>query len=368
LCATVALVLRTAARAGRELGRLGVDTLLRGGGLPRRAADLDAAALGRLLRRDVTGVEVLGGTTGTTDRCRVGLLGDGVPDSVFVKMAALDVGTRLFGGLARLGEVEIGFYRDLRPGLALEAPRLLGASFDRRTGRFVIVLEDLDGAGFPDTLSPLTPGRAAAALGTLARLHGRTSGVPVRPGWLGTNSGDALLPLVAATLGRLGRRVAARHPGLVTADGERILATYRTWAPRLDAGPHCVLHGDPHPGNLYVLEDSVGLLDWQAVRRGNGLRDVTYLLVLGMSTDDRRAHERDLLDHYRAELATAGGPGLTADAVWADHRRMAGYAYVATVFTVGLGGLQGADVADEGLRRAAGALEDLDTARALTVG
>ena len=227
-------MLRTAARAGRELARLTADVLLRGGGLPRHAADLDATTVGGLIGREVTGVEVLDGTTGTTDRCRLRLTGDGVPETVFVKMAAVDLGTRLFGGLARLGEVEVGFYRDLRPGLDLEAPRLLGARFDRRTGRFVIVLEDLTGAGFLDTLSPLTPDRAAAALGSLARLHGRTAGVPVDPAWLGTNSGDALLPLVTASLGRLGRRVAERHPGLVTSDGQQVLAAYRTWAARLD--------------------------------------------------------------------------------------------------------------------------------------
>jgi Phosphotransferase enzyme family len=361
-------VLRTAARAGRELGRLTADTLLRGGGLPRRAADLDAATLGRLIGREVTSVEVLDGTTGTTDRCRLRLAGDGTPQSVFVKMAAVDAGTRLFGGLARLGEVEVGFYRDLRPHLDLEAPALLGARFDRLTGRFAIVLEDLVGAGFLDTLHPLTPDRAAAALSTLARLHGPTAGVPVSPAWLGTNSGDALLPLVTATIGRLGRRVAARHPGQGSIDGERILATYRIWAPRLDEGPPCVLHGDPHPGNLYLAGDRVGLLDWQAVRRGNGLRDVTYLLVLGMATADRRAHERDLLDHYRDELAAAGGPMRSTDEVWADHRRMAAYAYVATVFTVGLGGLQGDDVAVEGLRRAAAAIEDLATRGSLLDG
>lgn len=230
----------------------------------------------------------------------------------------------------------------------------------------MIVLGDLTGAGFLDTLTPLTPDRAAAALSTLARLHGRTAGVPVSPAWLGTNSGDALLPLVGATLGRLGRRVSERHPGLVTRDGEQILATYRSWAARLDDGPPCVLHGDPHPGNLYLLEDRVGLLDWQAVRRGNGLRDATYLLTLGMATTDRRAHESDLLDHYRSELTAAGGPEQSTDAVWSDHRRMAGYAYVATVFTVGLGGLQGDDVADEGLRRAAAAIDDLATWAALS--
>ena len=66
-------MLRTATRTGRELGRLAADALLRGGGLPRHCADLDAAILGSLIGADVTGVEVLDGTTGTTDRCRLRL-------------------------------------------------------------------------------------------------------------------------------------------------------------------------------------------------------------------------------------------------------------------------------------------------------
>ena len=44
---------------------------------------------------------------------------------------------------------------------------------------------------------------------------------------------------------------------------------------------------------------------------------------------------------------------------------MAAYAYVATVFTSGLGGLQGEAIADAGLRRAIAAVDDLETAAAL---
>jgi Phosphotransferase enzyme family len=360
-------LLRTPGRVALEVGRLAVDAVPRPGRLPRTSGELDAATLGDLLGRPVDRVTVLDGTSGTTDRSRLALEGPGLPGSVFVKMAAADAGTRLFGGLARLGAVEIGFYRDLRPSLTIEAPRVLGARFDRPTGRFAIVLEDLTqrGATFVDTLTPLTPDRAAAALTTLARLHAGTAGVPVRPGWLGTNSGDALLPLVTAGLGRLGRRVVDKDPGLTARGGERILGTYRRWAPLLDRGPQCVLHGDPHPGNLYLVEDRVGFLDWQAVRRGNGLRDATYNLVLGLTIPDRRAHEHDLLAHYRQELAACGGPDLDADGVWESYRRMAAYAYVAAVFTYGLGGLQGDAIADAGLRRAIAAVDDLETAAVL---
>ncbi len=358
-------VLRTAGRAGREVGRLVLDQVPPAA-LPRRAADLDPATLSRLLGRTVTGCEPLAGTSGTTDRSVLRLSGPDVPETVFVKTAATDLGTRLFGGLARLGEVEVGFYRDLRPTLEIEAPAVVGSRFDRRTGRFAIVLEDLAarGAEFVDTLTPLTVDQAAAALTTLATLHGQTSGRTNLPRWLTTNSGDALLPLVAALLGRLGRTVAERDPTLVAAGGPGLLRSYRRWAPVLDQDSFCVLHGDPHPGNLYLLGDRAGLLDWQAVRRGNGLRDATYLMVLALETAVRRSAERDLLAHYCAELTSYGGPRISPSAAWAAYRQMAAYVYVSTTFTNGLGGLQGTEIADAGLRRSVAAVEDLDTASA----
>ena len=320
-----------------------------------------------MLGRRVTDVRVLGGTSGTTDRCRLAVTGDDLPATVFVKTAATDTGTRFFGSLARLGEVEVGFYRDLRPGLGIEAPQAVGAHFDSRTGRFVIVLEDLTArsATFADTRTPLSPDELASALSTLAGLHGGSHRAWPSVGWLATNSGDALLPLVAAVLPRLGRRVAQRDPTLVARDDALLLRGYRRWASLLDEGPQAVLHGDPHPGNLYLLGDRVGLLDWQAVRRGNPVRDASYLIVLGLDVEARRRVERDLLDHYRGELVAAGGPGLSTDDVWQTHRRMSGYAYVAATFTYGLGGLQGDEIADTGLRRSVAAVDDLDPAGAL---
>jgi aminoglycoside phosphotransferase (APT) family kinase protein len=204
-------------------------------------------------------------------------------------------------------------------------------------------------------------------MSTLARLHAAQEPPSGQPRWLTSNSRDALLPLVAAALPRLGRRVRDSDPTLAAVEGVRLLRSYRRWAPLLDLGPQSVLHGDPHPGNLYLLGDRVGLLDWQAVRRGSGLRDASYLIVLGLDIDDRRRSERDLVDHYRSELERAGGPRFAAGAGWLMHRRMTAYAYVAASFTVGLGGLQGEAIADTGLRRAVAAVDDLDAAAVLGI-
>lgn len=361
-------VLRSAGLLGREGLRL-VRDRSSGSRFPHRAADVDAGTMGALLGVPVRSVRALEGTSGTTDRSRLALLGAGAPGSVFVKTSAADAGTRVFGGLARLGEVEVGFYRDLRPTLDIEAPEAFAARFDPGTGRFLIVLEDLvaRGASFVDTRTPLSVDQAAAALSTLARLHAAEHLPAGQLRWLTSNSRDALLPLVAAALPRLGRRVRDSDATLAAVEGDRLLGSYRRWAPLLDLGPQSVLHGDPHPGNLYLLGDRVGLLDWQAVRRGSGLRDASYLMVLSLAIDDRRRAEGDLIEHYRSELESAGGPQLSAGAAWLMHRRMAAYAYVAASFTVGLGGLQGEAIADTGLRRAVAAVDDLEPAAVLGI-
>ena len=50
--------------------------------------------------------------------------------------------------------------------------------------------------------------------------------------------------------------------------------------------------------------------DWEAVQTGNWAQDVAYHLATVLSIEDRRAHERELLGHYLAELAAHGGPAI----------------------------------------------------------
>jgi hypothetical protein len=360
-----------AARLAREVGRLAYDRAVRRTGIPTTVRALDATYLGAVLGRHVESMDVLDGTEGTTDRVRLALRGDDVEPTAFVKMAAASTAVRVFGNLADLGGDEVRFYRYVRPGLDLEVPRVLGLDHDPRTRRFVLVLEDLDSRGctFPELIDAVTVEQAAAALDVLARLHGAHWRDPALDDgdlrWVRANSADPLLPLFTTVVQRLARRLAAAHGPLVGPAGRAILARYPAVATAIDEGPHTVLHGDPHPGNWYLDGTRPGLLDWQAIRRGNPLRDVVYFLVLGLDPADRRDHEADLLERYRDALARHGGPVMGAVEAWADYRRMVAYPYVAAAFTAGFGGLQHDDTALEGLRRAAAAVADLDPLDAL---
>jgi hypothetical protein len=366
-------ILGLAAHIGRGVGRLAADAVVRTpGALPRSIDKLDAGSLSRLMQQAVTSFSVIDGHTGTSSRARLALKGNAVPESVFVKMPAATAATRMLGELASLGETEVRFYRDLSPKMKTGVPLFHGSTFNRLTGRYVLVLEDLTPrhCRFPDTLQPLDADDARRTVEVLARLHGTfwnelpaESGGDGPLGWLWSASADPSVPLTGQVMKLSIRRLEKRS--IPVGDGAYIAEHYPAVARRLDAPPHTVLHGDAHPGNLYFSDGEAGLLDWQVVRRGHPMRDVAYALILGMTTADRRTHQRDLLDHYRTTLAATGGPQLDHDEIWRRYQEAAAYAYVSPLTTVGLGGMQTDEIGLEGLRRAVAALEDLDTVAVL---
>ena len=368
-------MLRLTTHLGRGLLRVATDAVVREArAFPRRIEDLDAATLSRIMRRDVSSVSVIGDTSGTTSRARLKLSGDGVPESVFVKMAARTTGTKMIGELGRLAATETRFYRDLSPELTTGVPTAYGSAFDSLTGRFVIVLEDLaaDACEFPDTLHPFNKDQAGQIVELLARLHGTFWGRPGDNalGWLYSGSSDPTVPLVPAMLRTSARRLAGHTDLQNTAveDGRFIIEHYPAVARLIDAPPHTVLHGDPHPGNTYFRDGEAGLLDWQVVRRGHPMRDIAYTLITSMTTADRQGSERELLQTYRKALSASGGPELEPEQLWRRYRQAAAYAYVAATVTAGLGGMQAADIALQGVRHAVAALNDLETVAALREG
>ena len=90
-------------------------------------------------------------------------------------------------------------------------------------------------------------------------------------------------------------------------------------------GPHTVIHGDTHIGNLFLDDGRVGFLDWGIINVNTPMRDISYLLTMAMSIDDRRAHERDLLRLYLDLRRAAGVTEITFDEAWLAHRIHAAY-------------------------------------------
>ena len=363
-------VVGLAAHLGRGIGRVTADAIVGSrAGLPRTVGDLNTAALSRVMGRNVRSIRVLTSDAGTSSRARVVLTGDDVPESVFIKIAAQTAATRLMGELGRLGDTEVRFYSQLAPELP-GVPVAYGAAFDKWTGRYLLVLEDLpESCVFPDTLHPLSTDQAGLVIELLANLHGtfwdrmRQSGRgPLS--WLYTPSSDVTSLLTGSLMTTSMKRLAERTT-IPVENGRFIAENYRAVAAVIDTPPHTVMHGDAHPGNMYFRDGEAGLLDWQVVRRGHPSRELAYTLITSLTPEDRSTTQRELLDVYRQALAAAGGPDLDREDLWLRYRQGALYAYVAALITAGIGGMQVEDIAMEGLRRGVAALDDLETVAAL---
>jgi aminoglycoside phosphotransferase (APT) family kinase protein len=130
------------------------------------------------------------------------------------------------------------------------------------------------------------------------------------------------------------------------------------------AGPHTVVHGDPHLGNVFDDHGRTGFLDWGIVMLSTPMRDVSYFLTMAMDVEDRRRHEADLLREY---LDAAGRP-MAFDEAWRAHRVQAAYTVPASCQVVTFP--EGASAArrifaDAFLDRSMAAVEDLESAAAV---
>lgn len=272
---------------------------------------------------EVLGARVAGVTVGEVDN-RVSTnapvrveLSDGSTRRLWIKGYFNEVGRPYRSA----GVPEAGFYRDLASTTGMRLLRSVYADADEATEANVLVTEDVlsQGAVFLDSLSTYTVDQAAESLEQLALLHAAT--------WMG---GDAswLAPRltvyterrgVADIAGNFDGPIGGRVPDRVR-DAQRLYDAYKIVATGVEtAAPWCVIHGDPHIGNVYL--DAGGrpcFLDWQLVQRGPWYLDVGYHLASALTVEDRRAAEHELVRHYLDRLAAGGVDVAMSHGVWRD--------------------------------------------------
>jgi len=219
------------------------------------------------------------------------------------------------GEMARYAGVpEVMFYRDVRGTVGIRTLRCIHAEVDPATSHNVIVTEDIAGEGavFLDGRTSCTPDQVAESLAQLAELHAATWGSRrwAQAAWLATRLQQTTvhrgIPEIA---GNFDGPNGAGVPRAVR-DPERLFSEYRALGAAVagaDTEPWCVVHGDPHIGNVYLDPDGrTSLYDWQVVQRGPWYLDVGYHVAAMLTVEDRRSHERSLVAHYLERLAAAG--------------------------------------------------------------
>jgi aminoglycoside phosphotransferase (APT) family kinase protein len=290
----------------------------------------------------------------------------GAPAAMFCKVAPLDPSRRDAIIASGMGVREVRFYADLAPALTMRVPAA-HVALTAADDRFVLLLEDLSesGCAVSDGTWGIAPDAAAGALADLAEMHARYEDPAVRAAEVPWATVSKPSTSYGAPMLRYGIE---HHRDRLTDSFVAIAELYLTHHEELQAiwheGPHTLIHGDPHIGNLFLDGDRVGFLDWGIINVNTPMRDVGYFLTMAMNPDDRRAHERDLLRHYLDVRAAHGASPLSFDDAWFAHRVQAAYNVPAScqVVTFPENASPGRRVfADAFLARAQASLDDLES-------
>ncbi|MDQ6522935.1 phosphotransferase [Nocardioides sp. LHD-245] len=226
---------------------------------------------------------------------------------------------------------EVRFYNEIAPEVALNIPTVYFAATDDAP-QGILVLEDLlaRGVTFGQNMLPVTADHVANVLEAIAPMHAAWWGSPRLArlaGWeqpqrtflkycFRPSHWDVLVDWANGDL--LVEAIGSAQNALTALD--------RLWG-WCDAQPHTFVHGDPHGGNLFYEADGrPGILDWQLCFAGTYSHDMAWIIVTSLDVDQRREHERDLVQTYRDALRAAGGPAPELDEMWTSYRRQMAHA------------------------------------------
>ena len=289
---------------------------------------LDSSARVRAVDQQPVGTGQMG------DCLRLGLTYDRAveaPPTVVAKLPSSNATSRATGMAMRTYEVEVRFYQELAPHLPVRSPRCHHAEIDLATGDFVLLLEDLAPAVQGDQVAGCAVGEAGLVLAEAARLHAPRWGDPTLEAldWAvrwSQESQDAMQAMLTVLWPNFVERYGHELDDDVVEMGGRFIARLPAfYAHRPE--PHTVIHNDFRLDNLLfgTAEGGppVAVVDWQTVGVGPALLDVSYFLGAGLTVEDRRAHERELVEEYHRALGAAGVEGYGWDRCWGDYRAFA---------------------------------------------
>lgn len=220
------------------------------------------------------------------------------------------------------------YYDRIAPLELVNGPRGYFAATDKQ-GYAVQLIEDLlqRNARFGTALEPFPVDTAAMALRMLARLHRHWWRAPELeilgpPGGSLATDGIILRLLTKEAWGRAMERSFAS--ALPTSFQD--VATVRRgmealWQYDRESDCLCMVHGDAHPGNLFIEQDGrPGFLDWQRLMQCDWAHDVNYFLVSSLDAETCERHERELFELYLDEREALGVPRQDRDACWTSYR------------------------------------------------
>jgi aminoglycoside phosphotransferase (APT) family kinase protein len=205
---------------------------------------------------------------------------DGVERTLFVKryVPGLQDGDPFWEG----GPYEARIYEEVLAAHDLCTPRYFGSWSDAGTGDTFLVLEYLEGW----RLARSDPSWLVEGARWLGRLHRDATPTALAQPGVRRYDGSFFGGRARHALGS----VAMAHPQEAWMDG--LVRSFDTvMVPRLLAGDHVFIHGEPYPANMIVNGGRIRTVDWQSAAIGPWAVDLACLTEGDWPADSVRASE-----------------------------------------------------------------------------
>lgn len=304
-----------------------------GGTVPEIPASIDEVTsdwLSEATGLDVSGVEetrIIGVGVGVSSAVyRLLLSGDDVPDSLVLKLKALDEAAIFTSSILRMYEREVKFFDEIADLSPIRVPKGYGGQVSEDGSSYYLLMEDMGGHRLVDQNEGMDLIDAQQCVDELAAWHAAfwgkaeryvESGAAVS---LGDEVYPAVLPLVFGEGWEKIKSEMEVHPAIAEAapawtDALPSLLT------GLCAAPTTVIHGDYRADNIFFDDDGkVVLLDFQLTGLATGSYDLSYFVTQSLMPDVAADNEKALFDRYVAGLIAGGVPESETARLWDDYR------------------------------------------------
>ncbi len=300
--------------------------------IPKSIDDVSPAWLGAVTGFDIRAitVEQIGVGIGVSSAVyRVALDGRACPQSVVVKLPALDEAANFTSTMLRFYIREVRFFTELASQSPIRVPACYHGAVDEETSRFVVVMEDMGAMRSVDQLDGMALVDAEQAVDELAGWHATwwrradalaESGVALS---LGDPIYTAILPVVFEE-GWEKVRAAMPVDEAIAEVGPRFGAAIGRLMGDLALSPTTLVHGDYRADNiLFMPNGRVALLDFQIIGTGSGAYDLAYFVTQSLDAQVAHDHERELFDRWVDGLRRRGVSEDDTARMWQDYRTAA---------------------------------------------
>ena len=302
---------------------------------------------------------------------------EGAPQTLIAKFPAVSNDNREVANIFRFYERETKFYEEIASTVQLQTPDCYFNSFNKETGAFVLLLEDLTNFRVGDQVAGCSAEDADLALRALAKFHAAWWESPrlAELDWMPLTN-DTVIAQTAQQAyndawGPVLEAFGALIPPVMRELGERFGKHVVDLMNELAVPPRTISHGDYRLDNLFFPTDGsekLTVIDWQISSRGRGVFDVAYFLSGTLQPEERKAKEMELLKTYHQVLTENGVQGYDFDQCFQDYRASTLFSFLYSVIAIGsldLANERGQALFTNNLTRNIAAISDLNAGELL---